>query len=121
MDCFEELFEWLSLVDLRALRRTCKRLQKVVDFYIRSKYPSITNGYEKLKLHERRFETFQPIDTTSVTMIKELNICAVHLIKNMIGTFVEILPQIEKLHIGTWTLEGEFYETILKWCTYIYV
>lgn len=33
-DCFEELFEWLSVADLLTLRRTCKRLQQMVDYFI---------------------------------------------------------------------------------------
>lgn len=34
IDCFEEIFEWLSMTDLRRLRKTCKRLKQEVDFNI---------------------------------------------------------------------------------------
>lgn len=45
VDCFEELFEWLSLGNLRfSLRQTCKRMQEIVDYYIQLNYP---RGYEK--------------------------------------------------------------------------
>lgn len=41
IDCFEHWFEWLSLKELLALRRTCKRLKAVVDVYIKSNYPQV--------------------------------------------------------------------------------
>ena len=31
VDCFEHLFEWLSLKELLVFRRTCKRMKAVVD------------------------------------------------------------------------------------------
>lgn len=40
VDCCEDLFEWLTLADLKTLRRTCKRLKKIVDHHIESTYPN---------------------------------------------------------------------------------
>lgn len=39
VDCCEELFEWLILSDLKALRQTCKRLKTIVDHHIQLAYP----------------------------------------------------------------------------------
>lgn len=36
VDCCEELFDWLTLRELKALRQTCKRLKTVVDYHIQS-------------------------------------------------------------------------------------
>lgn len=41
IDCLEELFEWLSIPELLTLRRTCKRLKRVVDHYL----PKYLLGY----------------------------------------------------------------------------
>lgn len=39
VDCCEELIEWLTLPDLKALRQACKHLKTVVDYHILSAYP----------------------------------------------------------------------------------
>lgn len=41
IDHFEELFDWISLKDLIALGRTCKRMQRIVGYYLRTNYPAI--------------------------------------------------------------------------------
>lgn len=49
VDCCEELFEWLTLSDLKSLRQTCKRLKKIVDYYIQSIYPK---GFGRLNIYD---------------------------------------------------------------------
>lgn len=116
--CFEELFEWLSLVDLFALRRTCERLQQVIDYFIRTNYPAVKMGRGKIKLREHEFDAFRNYDSTSVEKIKELTIYANDLTKNEIDIFAGILPQIEKIHIKIFNeFVGEFYDLILKSCS----
>lgn len=117
VDCFEELFEWVSLADLRAMRQTCKRLQKVVDYFIRLNYPTVKFGHGKIKLQAHKFNVIKQHDSTSLKMIKELEVWVINLKQKDIEFFSEILPQIEILHIGISTLENEFYESILKHCS----
>ncbi|XP_055303248.1 uncharacterized protein LOC129568933 [Sitodiplosis mosellana] len=59
IDHFEELFDWLSLNDLVALSRTCKRMQRIVGYYIKTTYAAIKfnctsdgieRGYQESKL-----------------------------------------------------------------------
>lgn len=96
VDCFEELFEWLSVADLLALRRTCKRLQKVVDHFIKSYYPAV-------KII-RCGKYVKPITVT-------LN----DIPKNMIRNFQMVLPVIEELCFMN-GFKGDFYDLISKWC-----
>lgn len=49
MDHFEELFDWLSVKDLIALGQTCKRMQCIVDYYIRMKYAEICLEFNPLR------------------------------------------------------------------------
>lgn len=41
MDHFEEIFEWLSAKDLAELSQTCKRMQHVVGYYIKTNYAAL--------------------------------------------------------------------------------
>lgn len=47
VDCWDELFEWLTLSDLKALRRTCKGLKPIVDRHIQRTY---ANGFGTLPI-----------------------------------------------------------------------
>lgn len=49
VNCFENLFDWLPLADLRKLRGTCIPFKHDVDHYIESKYTKRMN-VEKHKL-----------------------------------------------------------------------
>ncbi|XP_055296108.1 uncharacterized protein LOC129565347 isoform X1 [Sitodiplosis mosellana] len=120
VDCFEDLFEWLSLADLRSLRRMCKRLKQVVDYFIKTHYPAVKMGYGRIELHEDKIDQFQQLHLTSVEMIKEAKIYFNEITVKEIDVFKGILPQVERLKINTWQLsanEGNFYESILKWCS----
>ncbi|XP_055303244.1 uncharacterized protein LOC129568928 [Sitodiplosis mosellana] len=59
IDHFEELFDWLYLKDLVALSKTCKRMQRIVGYYIKTTYAAIKfnctsdgieRGYQGFKL-----------------------------------------------------------------------
>lgn len=139
VDCFEELFEWLSLTDLLTLRGTCKRLQKLVDYFIKSKYPAVKIGYAKVELYQfhepnsklrirdrkpknnRDFDKFLDEllnDSIIIKMIKDLVIYVEFLTKEKIDKFKAILPHVEKLQIIPPNhLESDYYESILKWCS----
>ena len=41
VDHFEELFDWLSLSDLVAFGQTCKRMQRIVGYWIKTNYGGI--------------------------------------------------------------------------------
>lgn len=51
--CFEHLFEWFSLKELLVFRCTCKRIQKVVDYYIKL-------NYSRVRLVQLRTHPFIP-------------------------------------------------------------
>ncbi|XP_055296165.1 uncharacterized protein LOC129565373 [Sitodiplosis mosellana] len=116
VDCFEELFEWLSLADLRSLRQTCKRLKQVIDYFIKSDYPAMKIGYGRIVLHEDKIDQFQQLNPTSLEMIKQARICFDPLTEKEINVIKCILPQLERLKISTYRLNGNFYESILKRC-----
>lgn len=112
VDCFEELFEWLKLVDLLVLRRTCKRMKQVVDYYIKLNYPKALH----LKLHQSRFDELHPFVPNVFKWTKHLNIWPGDLTSQQIEDITYIFNQIESLQMDCVEMEGDFYKNILKHC-----
>lgn len=118
VDCFEELFEFLSVNDLHALRQTCTRSKRVVDYFIRTNYPTIQFGYGEVFLNKYICKQYCQLDSSSTKMIKQLKILSEeNLNAKDLEILQEILPQFERIEIEIGWLEGDFYEVILKWCT----
>lgn len=119
-DCLEELFEWLSLKDLLALRRTCKRLKKVVDYHILTNYPASGFAYKKVYISCHSVNKFSQLDACLVQRIKEVNV----MFNDMTGDQIEgirgILCQADKIDVIEWYWDHEvnqdFYEFFLKFC-----
>lgn len=126
IDAFDELFEWLSLIDLFALRKTCKRLKLVVDFHLRSFYPAIKLGYGKIEsIFQLDAELkFSSIEASCRKSIKQISLSNYAITKTIIESFEDLLSQIEVLQIGCSIFDGDFYENLLKFCInlkYLYV
>lgn len=121
VDCLEELFDWLSLADLRSLRQTCKRLKRVVSYSFKTNFVMEKIGYGKFRLYDETYKHLNQLDPTKVKLIKQLLIYDMYdnpLIHNEINASIkDILPQLEKLYISTYKFVGDFNELILKQCT----
>ncbi|XP_031637986.1 uncharacterized protein LOC116350356 [Contarinia nasturtii] len=115
IDCLEELFEWLSIADLCALRQTCKRLKRVVDYFIKSNYPSVQFGFGRVVLRKHKSDKFRQLDATSLKLIKQITLWTGE--SHEIGSIRDILPQLERFKIGTGEFDGDFYKSVLRWCT----
>lgn len=112
-DCFEHLFEWLSLRDLLTIRRTCKRMKSVVDSYIKTNYPqllrlNIFNRQKLLEFCQTRLNYFE--------WIKHLSIWTVDLTDAQIDGIKYVLNQLESLELREVEIAGDFYECLLKYC-----
>lgn len=134
IDEIEEICEWLSMADWLALRQTCKRFKRTIDHVIEENYHAIKLGRGKLKLYimdirtiedgkekiinyDNKFDRINKFDSGDIKLIKEVEMWGDKLGATDLLNAQRILGQIEKLHIGTWEMEGEFYDAILRWCT----
>lgn len=72
-DCCLELFDWLTLSDLRALRQTCTRLRKIVDYHIQSTYPK---GFGKLLVYndKKTLKDLRNFDSSFGQLYKSLRV-----------------------------------------------
>lgn len=111
VDCFEEVFEWLSLVDLKALRRTCKRFKTIVDYCIKANCPGLRIGHGIVEIFD--WTKFQHIDCNCIKEVHFSNRCVFR------GDFTEIkatLSQVEIVKIKKDQICGEFNSMFLKFC-----
>lgn len=113
VDCFECIFEWLSLTELLTFRRTCKRMKQVVNYYIKLNYPkslrlSIYNDRLLSKCCYARLNYFE--------WIKHLYISTYRLTNPQIESIKYILNELETLKLSWAEIYGDFYEVLLKYC-----
>lgn len=113
VDCFEHLFEWLSLRDLLAFRLTCNRMKQVVDYYIKSYYPKVhklcIGGLGLLELHH--------LKTNDFPWVKHLYFDSLELRQSKIDDIKPLLCRAESICLDDVKLDGDFYEIFLKCCT----
>lgn len=115
VDCFEHLFEWLSLKELLVFRCTSKRMKAVVDYYIKLNYPHLLHlcvpnfrqgkFLKSCRMHPNYFES-----------IKHLHIWGSKYIGVQIDGIKFILNRLETLKLWNVRIAGDFYEIILKHC-----
>lgn len=113
VDCFENLFEWLSLKQLFVLRRTCKRIQKVVDYYIRLTYPQLLR---LPRASERRLLELCDARLCCYEWIRHLHLWT-GLNDTQIDGIKYILSELETLKLNYVQINGDLYEVLLKYCT----
>lgn len=102
-DCLECVFEWLSLAELLTIRRTCKQMKQMIDFYIKLNYPqvvrsSIYTNRRLLELGEAQLDCFQWINHLYISRLE------------LSGTHTEsikyILYQLESLELHLVKIDG---------------
>lgn len=115
VDCFEHLFEWLSLKELLEFRRTCQRMKKVVDYYIKLNYPHLL----RFNIFNRRcfldmLNEHEHLNYFKWT--KQLSIENVKLTGAAIESIKYVLNGLEELKLNGVHIDGDFYDVILKHC-----
>lgn len=130
IDCFHEMFEYLSLHDLISIGNTCKRLQNVAGVFYRTMYASkrITGSSYNLTYHLSIFRQFIPKLSisgnnlriykyvgTHCKSVKELRLSGC-LPEGAIHSLTEILKWTKVLEMSESFFHEEFHEYILKHC-----
>lgn len=112
IDCLEEIFEWLSTKELFALRQTCKRMKRIIDFYIRTYYPTIGS----FRLYNESYEIFQNMDADSIKLINRI---VIRLRKDKpldLKKIKNVLNNVEVLRVEPLSLKFDIYKNLLKYC-----
>ncbi|XP_031634207.1 uncharacterized protein LOC116347655 [Contarinia nasturtii] len=113
IDCLEELFEWLSLSDLRSLRQTCQRMKKAVTFYIHLNYPLRFGQFEYI---DDALDDLEKFDENFSKLYKHFRFDYHPLTNDVIDKIKHLLLNIEKVTICNVQIDGRFYETFFDVC-----
>ncbi|XP_055306459.1 uncharacterized protein LOC129570769 [Sitodiplosis mosellana] len=144
VDCFDELFDFLSLQDLCSIGETCKMMQKLVGKYFKKNF-SATKKYtdnkgvvityvDTMKSHRisapvlnpfitsitHRTDKIQPLryidmHSDEFASLIEIQFMYIALNASKINCLQQILPKIEVLKLMHCSVEGDFYD-ILRLC-----
>lgn len=114
IDCFEELFDYLSVNDLLAIRCTCKRFKKLVNYYIKMNCPNLMRA----KLDDNNIEMFRQMDASTIELINQLTVSVgSDLDGNQFALIKDFLAKPRKIFIDKWQTNPDFYNIFLKYCT----
>lgn len=134
VDCFHEIFDWLSQSDLLAVGRTCKRLRKVVGLfyeltystkvargendgiYISSLRSNVFSRYiRKISISGERSGAYRYVASNCTNSIKHFRAYGT-LPDDGFECIQNILKRIEFLDMNECVIKGDFYENYLKYC-----
>ncbi|XP_055303149.1 uncharacterized protein LOC129568846 isoform X1 [Sitodiplosis mosellana] len=148
IDCFDEIFEYLSMKDLHSLGQTCKTMQKVAGVYFKQNFSAAEKFCHPdgiYTVHSSRdnvineriptlgFNEFMPCISHYHDRLEPLEYLQLHIDEFAQSTnhiylvdlrinptrveFIEkLLPKIEIIQIRSCSVNGCFYELILKHC-----
>lgn len=114
VDCFEEVFQWLSMRDHKHLRLTCVRMKQVVDYFIRLNFPKRKMRIDKINKSQVLY--FQP-NPDHYGIINHLVLSIRKLTPLQVERMKPILSQIESIEILFSFPQLTIYNEFLKHCT----
>lgn len=135
IDCFNEIFEWLSLRDLIAVGNTCTRLQQIAGNFFRQNFSAksargendgiylsslksniFSENIRKISISGNRLKAYRYVGLNCTKSIKYFRVYG-FLPDGAFDYVKEILSEIEVLEMNECFINGEFYENYLKFCS----
>lgn len=114
IDCFENLFEYMTLKDLLAFRRTCIRMKQAVDYYIKLNY---TRLLSLEYTHWISLDAFTESRRNFLDYIKELHIFMYDLKCTDTANIKYLLNRLELVTLKCVGIDGDFFENFLQFCS----
>lgn len=134
VDCFHEIFDWLSQSDLIAVGQTCKRIEKVVSEFSELAYASkvargdndgiyistlksnvFSRHIRKISISGERTGAYRFIASNCTSSIKHFRVYGT-LPVDSFQCIQNVLKGVEFLDMNECVIKGEFYENYLKYC-----
>lgn len=134
VDCFEDLFEYLSFKDLTIVGQTCKRMQRVVGHYFQQSYDAARvtfhNNFEinyinadcfidfvqKIRVLQSDEEFCRFLQWNRFKSLKQIRLYDQNLTQNKIECMKKILNQVEAVELLECKIDGDFFESLLVFC-----
>lgn len=137
IDCFHEIFDWLSLEGLNAVGQTCKRLQRIAGSYVNVAYAAkIVRGendgiyissiksnifaeyIQKISISGDRLGAYRFVAANCSTRLKCLRVYG-SLPEGGFEYIKDILRGVEALEMNECLFSGDFYEKYLRYCPHL--
>lgn len=135
-DCWERIFDLISLRDIFAMSETCKRLRQMAGYYFREYFPDIKCrwianrgifiGYPTSILRKDFSEYISKLMVYDYLehflyaeqygSLKSLHLRSIELTDTQIDFIENVLESVENLDVKHCTIYGDFYEKFLKHC-----
>lgn len=120
VDCFEKVFESLSLKDLETLRLTCKRMKTVADYYIKLNYRMKLDFFRAFRSCVILEENFDWTEIDCFGHINHLAIDTVLLTMPHIELMKHILVRVDHISLDQCSVGNvDLYEDFLKLCNHL--
>lgn len=139
IDCFEEAFDYLSLRELVAVGKTCKRMQRIAGYCFTLYYSAAEVKWESDSIHVRCSDkwNFGTIFSQHInklcfgysddfhnflskkpkcSRIKQIEFVNTEISRIHLEQIKEILAKVEFLRINACEIEGDFHHTVLALC-----
>lgn len=114
IDCFRELFKFMSLKDICALRQTCKYAKQVIDQSVAVEFPVLKFGCGKIDICDTSADQLRHIQSSDIPFIKRINVSMEKLKKTQTQSFKEILNNVHILEVNISKFDGDFYKDFLR-------
>lgn len=131
IDCFDEIFDYLSFKDLNALAQTCKPLNLISGDYFHRNFPTVElddrrysrrklfnfdQFIQKVRFNSKKLEPIRYVVMNCTKSLKHVHFNKIQLIDNQIEFLREILSNIETVTIKKCKISEKFYKEFLKIC-----
>lgn len=135
VDCWEEVFDYLSLADLHAMGRTCKRMHRIAGSHFQQTYAAAhvvcksdgiyvrciqINGFvqfiQNISFYTDDLLCFRYVQSNSLDSLKKIRFCSITLTDEKVACLQSILAKVEVVEIFCCTMNGEFYGNFLSKC-----
>ncbi|XP_055301895.1 uncharacterized protein LOC129568251 [Sitodiplosis mosellana] len=135
VDCFEDIFDYLSLEDLAIVGQISKRIQRVVGHYFRQSYVAARATFhsdfeinyvyakcfiefvQKIRVIQSDEEFCRFLQWNHLESLKQIRLYDQHLTRNKIECMKQILSQVEAVELLECKIEGDFFESLLVFCS----
>lgn len=146
IDCFDKIFDYLSVPDIHSIGQTCKLMQQVAGEYFKQNYSAAakytendgiyteypdstgtakraqTSGFNQFITYiSHYYEKMEPLryiqsHANEFSSIDHLYLVCSHLNKKKIACIQKLLEKCQTIQIRNCSSEGDFYQTFLKFC-----
>lgn len=138
-DCWEHIFDYLSLTDILQMGETCKRMRRMAGYYLREYFPDLrfnllgqevkvayphkfhlrTDFYpyiRKLCILRRGNEFSSVLDDETFAAVKTLIFMSVELNRNQFAHTRNVLKNVEDIHIEHCNIDVEIFAQFVNYC-----